>query len=54
MRVHIITSTELGWDCIVDVVDADLFTEEQVREAYPCRTNIITTQTVSVELDRED
>lgn len=34
-RMWIVTSTELGWDCIVAVYDQTTVTKEQLLVAYP-------------------
>lgn len=35
MRVWIVTNTELGWDCIVDVFNADDISKEELEARYP-------------------
>jgi hypothetical protein len=37
MRVWIVTSTELGWDCIINVFNADDISREELEERYPRR-----------------
>lgn len=35
MRVWIVTNTELGWDCIVDVFNAADISKEELEARYP-------------------
>lgn len=52
MNVYVVTSTELGWDCVVAVFDADEVSEEDIRESFPARGYVITNKTV--ELNTKD
>lgn len=33
--VYVVTSVELGWDCIVGVFDASTTTEEELAKTFP-------------------
>lgn len=35
MRVWIVTNTDLGWDCIVEVYNADDISREELETRYP-------------------
>ncbi len=34
-EVYVVTSTELGWDCVVGVFNSDSVTEEQLEKIFP-------------------
>lgn len=33
-KVYVVTNSELGWDCVVGVFDAEVITEEQLEERF--------------------
>lgn len=40
-RVIVVTSVELGWDCIIDVFNADDISREELAEAYPSKRGYV-------------
>lgn len=49
-RVIVVTSVELGWDCIVEVYNADDIGREELEERYPSkRGRCGTLPTTSIE-----
>ncbi len=54
ITVFIVTNPELGWDCIVDVFDANEITLEQVREVYPKKYGYFVFERVAAtEIERD-
>ncbi|WYN05109.1 RNA ligase [Pseudomonas phage UNO-G1W1] len=40
-RVIVVTSVELGWDCIVEVYNADDIGREELEERYPSKRGYV-------------
>lgn len=54
-KVIVLTSTELGWDCVVDVFDADKVTMEELQKVFGNdRTMVLSEKTLSVNTSEYD
>ena len=51
--VYVVTSTELGWDCVVGVFDEDAVDLEELEETFPGSGRYVITFRM-VEKDLED
>lgn len=50
-KVFVVTDSELGWDCVVGVFDADLFALEQLKRRFNGHGVVIDERTIETSLD---
>ena len=52
-KVFVVTGTELGWDCLVGVYDAEIVSYSQLEKRYPSTEYVISDTTIETTVDTE-
>ncbi|AMR57427.1 hypothetical protein vB_PsyM_KIL4_0017 [Pseudomonas phage vB_PsyM_KIL4] len=53
-QVYVVTSVELGWDCIVGIFDADEFSREDLQERFPSKQGYVVHWDTTIHKDLGD
>jgi hypothetical protein len=53
-QVYVVTSVELGWDCIVGIFDADEFSREDLQEKFPQKYGYVVYYDTTIHKDLGD
>lgn len=53
-KVFVVTDSDLGWDNVVGVFDASLFTREQLEKVFNSPSNYVDERTIESSLDGWD
>jgi hypothetical protein len=53
-HVYVVTSVELGWDCVVGVFDSSVVSREDLEKAYPSKHGyVIHSNKVETEIEAD-